>query len=348
MDTCDRRTDGPTDRVLNNSVTIIICCFNASKRIVPVLKHLQQQKVDPGQQWEIIVVDNASSDNTSDVALKTWQENPVTELKVVREEKPGLMNARHRGVVEAKYDIISFIDDDNWVENSWVKKVSDVFESDKTIGACGGSVEAVFEKDEPHWFPYFKNNYAVGRQADESGVIDNSKGFLWGAGLSFRKSIWEELQRRKYVTLTLDREGNTLSSGGDTELCYAFRLLGYKLYYKDDLSLKHYMPQTRMNFSYLEKMCVGFGKSFVLLNCYRVLLYPDTFKHFFWFYDWLATVTRIARLWVKQLVTGNKLDRLRFKVDIAYWKGYASQVWQNKGGIKKNISVLNSVFYPRE
>jgi glycosyltransferase involved in cell wall biosynthesis len=225
-----------------NGVSIIICAYNAMKRIVPTLQHLQKQQFNKPINWEVIVVDNASTDITSEVASDIWNQNPITNLSVVREEKPGLMHARRRGLESANYEIVSFIDDDNWVENDWVQKVADIFAMNDKIGACGGKSEAVFESNSPEWFPLFENSFAVGKQADESGIINEKKGFLWGAGLSFKKSIWDDLQKRNYINLTLDREGKTLSSGGDTELCYAIRLMGYQLYYKDDLSLKHYMP----------------------------------------------------------------------------------------------------------
>lgn len=327
-----------------NSVTIIICCFNSAKRIKPVLKHLQRQKVHGGQKWEVIIVDNASIDNTSIIAEQIWSEDPVAELKIVYEEKPGLMNARQRGLAEAKYDIVSFIDDDNWVEDSWIWKVSDVFESDKTIAACGGISVAVFEKEKPEWFLYFENSFAVGKQANESGYVEDTKGFLWGAGLSFRRSLWMELTQRGFKNLTVGRQGKNITAGEDTELCYAFRLLGYRLYYKSDLQLFHFMSEGRMSFSYLEKMCAGFGKSFAMLNCYRVLLYPQTFKLFSWSYEWLAAIKKINMLRIQQLFTRDKLKQWRLKTDVSYWKGYAKQLWQTKGDIQKNISMLKSVF----
>ena len=156
-----------------------------------------------------------------------------------------------------------------------------------------------------------------------------------------------ELKNRGFRSLTVGRQGTNITAGEDTELCYAFRLLGYRLYYKSDLQLSHFMPEDRMNFSYLEKMCVGFGKSFALLNCYRVLLYPQTFKLFSWSHEWLASIKKINMLRIQQLFTSDKVNQWRLKADISYWRGYASQVWQTKGGIQKNILMLKSVFTPK-
>jgi len=326
-----------------NGVSIIICCYNSAERIVSTLQHLQLQEFNNPLNWEVIVIDNASNDATMSIALEIWNQNPVTDFFIFREEKSGLMNARHRGCKEAKYEIVSFIDDDNWVEKRWVQKVWDLFSIDSKIGACGGKNEAIFENSSPEWFHLFENSFAVGKQADESGIVNEKKGFLWGAGLSFKKSIWEDLQKRNYINLTLDREGKTLSSGGDTELCYAIRLMGYQLYYKDDLSLKHYMPANRMKFSYLEKMAEGFGKANVKLNYYRVLLYSD-FKLYPWWYEWLSATKKVIEKFFVSILARNEQIRWDARVKKAYWKGYASQMWQDKALLNKYIASLISVF----
>src|SRR5215204_3095757 len=98
-------------------VSIIICGYNSSKRISPTLKALQKQQfADKLVSWEVIFVDNASTDDTEHVATEVWNSDPVTSFKIVKEEKPGLMHARKKGLAHAINDIVSFIDDDNWVE----------------------------------------------------------------------------------------------------------------------------------------------------------------------------------------------------------------------------------------
>lgn len=331
--------------MIHDGVSIIVCGFNAVGRIQPTLKALQQQRFSGGKiDWEVIVVDNASTDGTSIIAKKIWIENPVTEFRIVLEEKPGLIYARHKGLSESKYEIVSFIDDDNWVEERWVEKVYNIFCLDKEIGACGGSSEAVFENEKPDWFPAYENSFAVGRQADESGYIENKKGFFWGAGLSFRKSLWQELMKRGFENLTIGREGQNITAGEDTELCYAFRLLGCRLYYRHDLTLKHYMPSARMNFSYFIKMNKGFGKANVRLNCYRVLLYPQNFKLWQWWYEWAATVKKIVQLTAVIIFNSNKQVIQKAKVSRAYWKGYASQTIKDRGKLKSMIEEIQRVF----
>lgn len=325
-------------------VSVIICCYNAAFRIAATLQHLQKQKLTTSIDWEVIVVDNASSDDSSRIAREEWSKNPVTRLTIVQENTPGQIYARMSGIAAAAYEFISFIDDDNWVEQSWIEKVYETLHTDDRTGACGGKTEAVFERDPPEWFRCFEHSFAVGRQAGQSGYIEHTKGYLWGAGLSFRKSIWNELQKRGFKNLTTGRAGEAITAGDDTELCFAIRMLGYRLYYRDDLVLKHYLPASRLHFSYVLKLHEGFGKSFVRLNCYRVLLSPDKFRLRNWLYEWLAGWKKIIFIKLALFFIPDKTQRREKKAELAYWKGYVLQTWQDKNSTQKFIAELKTKF----
>ena len=327
-----------------NGVSVIVCCYNAAKRINPTLKHLQQQLFSDPVNWEVIIIDNASTDQTADIAKQIWADKPVTSLIVKREEKPGLMHARKQGLSQAGYDIVSFIDDDNWVEAYWVQKVFQAFSMNKKIGACGGRSEAIFEDHKPEWFDDYQSSFAVGVQGDQSEIVDDKKGFLWGAGLSFRKSLWHELENRGFKNLTLGRVGKNITAGEDTELCYAIRLLGYHLYYNKDLELKHFMPANRMNIKYLSKMFEGFGKAFARLNSYRVLLDKNRFRLYPWWREWIAAKRRIIFFSILQIFVLNRNKKIKIITDKAYLKGYAEVVWIDKNTTQKNIQTLKNIF----
>jgi hypothetical protein len=69
-----------------------------------------------------------------------------------------------------------------------------------------------------------------------------------------RKSAYDELKRRSFGFLVLDRKQDQLTSGGDTELCWALVLIGRRIWYDERLRLTHYMPRTRLTKAYLRKM----------------------------------------------------------------------------------------------
>ncbi|WKN33481.1 glycosyltransferase [Porifericola rhodea] len=254
---------------MSSGVSIVVCCYNSASRLPKTLEHIAQQEVKKDIAWEVILVDNASSDNTQKVAEEIWKKHcDNKEINIIHEASPGLSNARNAGIHAARYEYISFIDDDNWICKNWVEDVFETMNADPTRGACGSKNIAAFDADPPDWFDTFQNLYAVGEQAAEKGVIPETKYELWGAGLTVRKSIMECIKKSNFRSLLSDRTGQDLSSGGDAELCFLIKILGYKLYYNPALYLYHYMPQERLNWSYVQKLATGFSKARFTLTSY--------------------------------------------------------------------------------
>ncbi|MCM8776434.1 MAG: glycosyltransferase family 2 protein, partial [Candidatus Omnitrophica bacterium] len=176
------------------SVSIVICCHNSSQRLPGVLDHLACQEVPPGLSWEIVVIDNLSMDSTQQTAEEYWRRlRSLVPIRVVREDRLGAGFARFRGLSEAEKDIVSFVDDDNWVSPDWICRVSEIMQSHPEIGACGGRNEPVCGVEPPFWFQRFSGHYAVGAQFDKPGDVTQAGGFLYGAGLSVRRSAWLEI-----------------------------------------------------------------------------------------------------------------------------------------------------------
>ncbi len=78
----------------------------------------------------------------------------------------GLVNARICGLENDQFDVISFIDDDNWVA-----KVHNIFTQKSEVGACGGLNTPVFDIMPPWWLEKSQKSYPVGPQSDASGDI---------------------------------------------------------------------------------------------------------------------------------------------------------------------------------
>lgn len=258
-------------------VSIVICCYNSVPRLPQTLAHLAAQKVTQGQiPWEVIVVDNASTDQTATLALSLWSEDAPVPLRVVNEPQLGLIHARIRALEEARFELVSFIDDDNWACPQWVETVSELMSQHPDVGACGGATTAISKSPLPPWFERHAGSYVVGQQAAESGDITSTRGYLWGAGLTIRKSAWQQLLDAGFRPSLSGRKGLSLSAGEDSEICFALRLAGWRLWYDERLKLQHYLPPHRLEWSYLRRLHRGFGASLVVLGVYLQILQPSS------------------------------------------------------------------------
>jgi len=273
-----RLTNGYTNRIARKGVSVVICCYNSAKLLPATLEHLSRQKTRKYVDWEVVIVNNASTDNTSEVAATEWKKYPDCKgsLKIAYQPIPGLAAAREKGIEESKYEYIVFCDDDNWLDENFVQNVVRLMRSNSDIAIAGAETQEVCEVDPPEWFHKWKNwSYAVGEQFERPGDITWSRGFVWGAGMVLRREALEKLYGDGFKSLLTDRKGKELASGGDTEICYAMRLAGWRIWYDPELKLKHYMTAPRLKWEYFLKLWKGFGVSTAGLDTYLNLIPED-------------------------------------------------------------------------
>lgn len=269
-----------------DGISVIVCCYNSASRLENTLNHLFTQSVSDTVNWEIIVIDNNSTDNTAETANQLYSNSGSSiPFKVIHESKPGLSNARKAGFDSSQFEFVLMVDDDNWLCPDYLSTVYQRLSQDQTIGMVGGLGIPKLEMEEPAWFNELAYCYATGPQS-ETG----NSGFtleLYGAGLALRMSALAKLETAGFRSLLSDRIGNTLMSGGDTELCHAFRIAGYKLYFDDSISFIHQLPAGRINWHYLRRLFYGFGMMKVAIDIYTGTInnypMPQDGKLPFWF-----------------------------------------------------------------
>jgi glycosyltransferase involved in cell wall biosynthesis len=260
--------------MISRGVSVIVCCYNSASRIGATLEHLARQRTSGAWSWEVVVVDNASTDNTAELAAQTWRRlgRADVSLTVANQSKPGLSWARAKGIETAHYDVLIFCDDDNWLAPDYVAEAFSLLEACPQVGAAGGHGTATADVPLPEWFDQYKNCYACYPQGEQDGELSGVYAFLYGAGLVLRRAALSRLEARGFTPLLPDRVGNKLSSGGDTELSYALRLAGYTLWFSEKLVFRHYIPASRLTQRYLYRLVSALSYCSGLLIVYNYRL----------------------------------------------------------------------------
>lgn len=275
---------------MSQGISIIIACYNSEKVISTTLEHLQNQKNYEGINWEVIVIDNNSTDNTSVVVQENWNRNPIVPLHIIKENKIGEANARKAGIKAAKYDILSIVDDDNWVSPDWIQKVNSYF-GNPEIGLIGCAGDGVFEEKPPNWFEENQHAFAIGSLYEGTFIDITHQGLVPGAGLSIRKIIYDRLFSIGWQPFLAGRVGSKQSAGADSEMCLVTRLLGYKIYYSNELKFQHFTAKHRITWDRLKNMTEGFGESDVFTLPYTIIFNEvignksilNSMRKFWWF-----------------------------------------------------------------
>ncbi len=222
--------------------SIIVCTYNRCALLDKALRSLMAQSF-PADRFEIIVVDNNSTDGTAAVVRACAAESPVAISYLVEKEQ-GLSHARNRGVGEARGEFVAFIDDDAAAEPPWLEKLAEGFADPRT--ACvGGRALPAFEASRsgwPEWLP--------GRFVGFFSIVDHAgrrelhyPGYPAGTNIAFRKRA---LRDTGMFSPRLGRSGASLLSMEETDLCLRLERAGHRIVYLPEAVVRHTVPEERL------------------------------------------------------------------------------------------------------
>lgn len=136
---------------MKTEISVIICTYNREKFLPKALASLTEQTVGPNV-YEIVIVNNNSTDNTEQISKEFIATHPELNIKYVVETQKGLSSARNRGIIESSSELIAFIDDDAEVEKNYLETAINFFNEHPTVSAMGGKVIPIYETGkEPEW-----------------------------------------------------------------------------------------------------------------------------------------------------------------------------------------------------
>ncbi len=281
----------------NHGVSVVIVTYNGANKIKPTLEHLANQK-GINFEWEVILVDNNSTDNTGKYAEEIWKNcGEVCPLKVIKEKKPGTMYARKNGIINSSYRYMLFCDDDNWLAEHYVKTAYEQIHKKNDIAAVGGKGVMEFEDNFtiPEWIHRHAGKFGVGPQGKENEDVKS----LYTAGTIFDRVWLAKLYSAGFQSMLRGRDGKSLIAGEDTELTYGLNLIGGKLRYCQSMQFLHFMPSTRINWRYLLKLSKAMEQGAYLLKPYK-----NNYMHRNILIEYLVTSAFIVKYFAKSIVHG--------------------------------------------
>lgn len=241
--------------------SIVIPTYNGANRLPELLDRLQNQVNTENISWEIIVVDNNSTDNTAEV-VRQYQEHWTFSypLKYYLEDKQGAAYARKKGVTVASGEIIGFLDDDNYPLANWVTAAYTFAQKYPKAGAYGSQIHPDWEVEPPPDFDKIIPFLAITERGNEPLFYDPRKKLLPpSAGLVVRKAAWLA-SVPNHTILTGRVTGNMLTSE-DLEMLGYIQAGGWEVWYNPEMEIYHRIPSFRLKKEYLIPFFRGIGLS---------------------------------------------------------------------------------------
>ena len=195
-------------------LTLSICTHNHLAALKQTLTGLHDLHPPQGT-WELLIVNNASSDGTGAwLAQGGWQRMGI-DCRVVQENRLGVAHARNRALTEAKGEYVVFLDDDETPESDWLVNLEQVIDFHHPA-AIGGRIRALLPNGRPDWLTdellgfLGELNYGP----EERALTETSTPIFTGNAVFQRQTVLDA----GGFDVNLGRRGNIQSGGEDTEL----------------------------------------------------------------------------------------------------------------------------------
>lgn len=236
------------------TVTFIVCTYNRKDMALACIESiLGQMREAPSWRTELVVVDNNSTDGTTEFLGGHLREE--SGVRLIREPAQGLSHARNAGARAARGDYLCYIDDDGRISSGYLPNLLAILDGQRP-DFVGGPVVPFYTSRKPFWF---QDVLEIRRHADTSGFHDCP---LSGGNFVVRRDLLEALGM---FSTAFGMVGDTVRLGDERELLERYRqsrpASAWRTYYALECVLLHHVPDRKMKLSYFARRAYESGRT---------------------------------------------------------------------------------------
>lgn len=237
-------------------LSLIIATYNRSEELVRALESVAAQKAAPAE-WECVVVDNNSSDDTALRFAEFAAEHPSLSIRMVRETEQGLSHARNRGIAETAGEYIAIIDDDERINPEFVGAYIELFDSHPEAASAGGRIVAEYPDGRPEWMSRWTERPIANPMDFGDRVREFPAGRIPGGGnMALRRTA---VERYGAFDTQLGRTGSSLVGGEESDLFERLARGGERCLYCPGAIMRHIIPAEKLTDDYFDRLCRNIG-----------------------------------------------------------------------------------------
>jgi len=231
-------------------ITVILCTYNRAELLGGALNSLTTQQTDNEFTYEVLVVDNGSTDETQQVVRELATQHQLS-IRVVSEAKPGLSAARNCGIREAQGDWLAFFDDDELADPRWLYELH-ALAQEKECRVVGGAVRLVLTEDQQQEVsPYLERLLAPGGR-QQSACRFTLKNALNGGNAMVHHRVFQEVGLY---------DEDWTEGGEDTDWFWRLQTAGVEAWFTPRAVVRHLVPGYRLLPAYLRWVSLRQGWS---------------------------------------------------------------------------------------
>jgi glycosyltransferase involved in cell wall biosynthesis len=245
-------------------VSVVVCTFNRSSLLRDTILSFRQALAcaPPAFPYELIVVDNGSTDETGAVVSTAMRECAIS-IRYIFEPIRGLSFARNAGIRESRHEIVAFVDDDVLVKAGWLHAIARAFAEFPEIACVGGNTVPLFETGRPPWIKDSLLRYYGSTRSGEVRREMHYPEHPFGVNMAVRKVLFDAIGG---FDARLGRKQNNLRSNEEAELFRRASAAGFRTLYEPSAVLEHRIPAPRAQERWLLSRSYWQGVSDVVMQ----------------------------------------------------------------------------------
>lgn len=240
-------------------LTVIIATYNRSESLMRTLEGCLCQSL-PKELWELIVVDNNSTDDTAlrvTEFMKTHDSHINMRLFLEREQ--GISPARNRGFKEGVGEYFAFLDDDEVPAPNWAEVYLEFFDSHPEAAEAGGKMIPLYEYETPKWLSKYTEVLLSGLMDKGEKMRPFRKGeYPFGGNIALRRST---VEKYGMFSSSLGRTGKKLLGGEEKDYAYRLQVAGETIWYVPQSRIDHVIPRERLTRAFVVRLSKMVGTS---------------------------------------------------------------------------------------
>jgi len=324
-------SDSPTLDSREWDVSVSICTYNRCSLLRQALDSVLSQAIGHDQRYEVIVVDNNSTDDTKHLVHRYIAQGH-TNLQYLFEGRQGLSYARGTAIAHARAPIVAFTDDDVRVAPDWVSSFKRAFDSHPEVAWVGGKVlpqwPAVLPRwmSREHWAPL-----AILDFGDQPFHVTASQPrCLVGANLALRKEVLNEM---KGFEPSLQRVKDSIGSMEDHELLMRLMKADRQGLYAPDVVVTADIPANRLSKEYHRRWHRGHGH-FYALGKFEDLEQSDMGRLFGVPAHMYRQAAIDALQWLRTIVRGDVNGAFAHELRLRFFAGFVRTRYQDSSEVR--------------
>ena len=237
------------------SISAVVCTHNRAEYLAKALVSLSGQSL-PAEQYEVLVIDNSSTDKTPAVAEAYLGRS---NWRYIHEPVLGLSRARNTGWRAAQGQYVAYLDDDAVASEGWLAGIVQAFEMFGPAVACiGGRCLLIWEAERPRWLAdQMLSVFSIYHYAD-APLILNDRQWLSGCNIAYRR---EALERVDGFPESLGRQGMKLLAQEEIFVRQCLEGLGLASAYQPGAVVGHHLPARRLTKQWFRQHAYWQGRS---------------------------------------------------------------------------------------